>query len=114
MKPLLISWGLKKPVGETITWWGRPLSVVGVIHNMVMNSPYDEPKPTVFNLATDEQNITIAKINPSSGTKEALAKIEAVYKKAAPDQSFEYKFADDEYAKKFTSEERVSKLAGFF
>jgi ABC-type antimicrobial peptide transport system permease subunit len=106
--------GFKNPVGETVTWWGQPLTVIGVIHNMVMNSPYDEPKPTVFNLATEEQNITIAKINPSSGPKEALAKIEAVYKKFAPEQSFEFKFADDEYAKKFTSEERISKLAGFF
>jgi ABC-type antimicrobial peptide transport system permease subunit len=106
--------GLKNPVGETITWWDRPLTVVGVVHNMVMNSPYDEPKPTVFDLSTDEQNITIAKINPSSGAKEALTKIEAVYKKFAPDQSFEFKFADDEYAKKFTSEERISKLASVF
>ncbi|MEI9908187.1 MAG: ABC transporter permease [Bacteroidota bacterium] len=106
--------GLKKPVGETITWWGRPLTVIGVIHNMVMNSPYDEPQPTVFDLSAGEQNITIAKINPSSGAKEAVAKIEAVYKKFAPDQSFDFKFADDEYAKKFAGEERISKLAGFF
>ena len=106
--------GFKNAVGETITWWDSPLKVIGVVHNMVMNSPYDEPKPTVFNLATDEQNITIAKINPSSGAKDALTKIEAVYKKFAPDQPFEFKFANDEYAKKFTSEERISKLASFF
>ncbi|HEV8269807.1 MAG TPA: ABC transporter permease [Chitinophagaceae bacterium] len=106
--------GLKNPIGETITWWDQQLTVVGVIHNMVMNSPYDEPKPTVFGLSTDEQNITIAKINPASNVKDALAKIETVYKKFEKDQPFEYHFADEEYAKKFQSEERVGKLASFF
>jgi len=105
---------LKNPVGETVTWWGTPLTVVGVIHNMVMNSPYDEPQPTIFNLSTEEQSITIAKINPSSNAKDALAKIETVYKKFEKDQLFDFQFADDEYAKKFISEERISKLASFF
>ena len=44
--------GFKKPVGETVTWWEQPLKVIGVIHNMVMESPYDEAKPLIFNLST--------------------------------------------------------------
>ena len=105
---------LKNPVGETVTWWGVPFTVIGVIHNMVMNSPYDEPRPTIFNLSMDEQNITLAKINPSSNVKDALAKIETVYKKFEKDQPFDFQFADDEYAKKFQDEERIGKLASFF
>ena len=35
-------------------------------------------------------------------------------KNLIPDQPFEFKFADDEYAKKFGNEERIGKLAGFF
>lgn len=106
--------GLKNPVGETITWWKQQLTVVGVVHNLVMNSPYDEPRPTVFNLSIDEQNITVAKINPASNAKGALVKIETVYKKIEKDQPFEFQFADEEYARKFQSEERIGKLAAFF
>jgi hypothetical protein len=36
---------LKNPLGQTVTWWDRPLKVIGVIHNMVINSPYDEASP---------------------------------------------------------------------
>jgi hypothetical protein len=72
--------GLKNPVGQTVTWWDRQLTIVGVIDNMVMNSPYDEPRPTIFDLSLEEQNITIAKINPSSDAKSAVAKIEKVLK----------------------------------
>ncbi len=105
---------LKNPVGENVTWWDQPLTVIGVVHNMVMNSPYEEARPTIFSLATGRQAVTILKINPSSAMREALVKIESVYKKFEQDQPFEYQFSDDEYAKKFISEERVGKLSGFF
>ena len=105
---------LKNPVGETVTWWDAKLTVIGVIQNMVMNNPYDEPRPTIFNLSTEEQSVTIAKIHPSSNVKDALTKIETVFKKFEKDQLFDYKFVDEEYAKKFSNEERVGKLASFF
>jgi len=106
--------GLKNPVGQIVTWWDRQLIIVGVVDNMIMNSPYDEPRPTIFDLSLEEQNITIAKINPSSDAQSAIAKIEKVFKKFEKDQPFEFQFADEQYSKKFSSEERVSKLAGFF
>jgi len=106
--------GFKKPVGETMTWWGQPLQVIGVVKNMVMQSPYDEARPTIFNLSLEAQNMAILKLNPAIGAKEALKKIEPLFKKWNPDQPFEYRFADEEYAKKFGNEERIGKLAGIF
>ncbi|MBE7173482.1 MAG: hypothetical protein INR73_23115 [Williamsia sp.] len=47
-------------------------------------------------------------------TAEALPKIEAVFRKLIPSAPFDYKFADDEYAAKFSVEERVQKLASIF
>ena len=106
--------GLKDAVGQTVTWWDTPLTVIGVVHNLVMNSPYDEPQPTIFNLSTEEQSVTIAKINPASNARDALTKIEATFKKFEKDQLFDFQFVDEEYAKKFAGEERVGKLASFF
>ena len=40
--------GLKNPVGETVTWWGKPFTVIGVINDMVMESPYNEPRPVIY------------------------------------------------------------------
>ncbi len=59
-------------------------------------------------------NLVILKINPEVSAKEALSKIEPVFKKFNPGQPFEYQFVDDEYAKKFGDEERIGKLASFF
>jgi putative ABC transport system permease protein len=106
--------GLKNPVGETMTWWGRPFRVIGVINDMIMESPYDAPRPIIYNLSTESGNVAIIKINPAISAKDALSKIEPVFKKFNPDQPFEYQFVDEDYAKKFGNEERIGKLANFF
>lgn len=106
--------GLDKPVGETIMWWDQAFTVVGVIKDMIINSPYDEVTPVIFSLNTGPSTLAILRINPERSAKEALGNIEKVFKKFNPDQPFEYKFVDDDYAEKFGSEERLSKLASFF
>lgn len=105
---------LKDPVGETIQWFDRPFHIIGVVDNMVMGSPYDEAKPTVFNLSAGQGNVVLMKISPATSAKTALTKIEAVFKKFSPEQPFEYQFVDQDYAKKFTDEERIGKLSGVF
>jgi putative ABC transport system permease protein len=104
---------LKNPVGEVIRIGKRDMTVVGVVKDMVMESPYEPVKQTIFRIGRNFDNVLI-KINPNSSTHEALDKIAAVCKTYSPSVSFSYKFADDEYAKKFAAEERVGKLAGCF
>jgi len=106
--------GLKNPVGETVTWFGSPFTVIGVVSDMIMESPYDEVRPVIFSLTNDAGNVAILRINPLISAKDALVKIEPVFKKFDPEQPFEYKFADEEYGAKFGNEERIGKLAGFF
>ncbi|RYU90557.1 FtsX-like permease family protein [Mucilaginibacter terrigena] len=103
----------KHAVGETIEW-GSKYKVIGVVKDMVMSSPYEPVKPTIMILANGPEGTVDIRLNPKKSTHEALAKIEAVFKQYDPGSPFEYKFTDDEYAKKFSNEERVGKLAGFF
>jgi hypothetical protein len=60
--------GLKKTVGAVVGWWGKPFTVIGVVKNMVITSPYDDPRPIVFSLLgpNDAGNVAIVKINPAS------------------------------------------------
>ena len=46
--------------------------------------------------------------------RDALNKIELVFKAYDPGSPFEYQFTDDEYARKFSDEEYVGKLAMLF
>jgi putative ABC transport system permease protein len=106
--------GLKNPVGETIQRDGKNFRIVGVIKDVLMESPYKPVTPTVFFLGTWYHATVNIKINPHSSTSDALGKIEPVFKKYAPAMPFNYQFADTDYAKKFAAEDRVGKLAGCF
>ena len=106
--------GLKNPVGETVKVGKRFLTVIGVVKDMIMESPYDPAKQTIFYLRQGSFDDVLIRINPKISAHEALSKIEAVCKNYSPSVPFTYKFADDEYAKKFANEERIGELASAF
>jgi putative ABC transport system permease protein len=106
--------GLQDPVGETIKVGKRDLHVIGVVRNMVMGSPYEPAVQTIYRLACCGYDDIIIRINPNRSAHAAIAQIESVGKVYSPSVPFAYKFVDEEYASKFTDEERVGKLAGVF
>lgn len=105
---------LKDPIGAVINWGNAPRKIVGVIKNVVVESPYEPVKPALFWRSNGVPNFVFAKINPSVSASAALKSMETVFRKYNPAAPFEYKFVDEEYDRKFGAEERVSKLAGFF
>jgi putative ABC transport system permease protein len=106
--------GLKDPVGKIVREDGKPLHIVGVVKDMVMESPYQPVFRTLFVTNNDPQEVVDIRINPSANPHVALARIASVFKKYNPEQPFDYRFTDEEYAKKFGDEERIGKLASFF
>jgi putative ABC transport system permease protein len=108
--------GLKNPVGANCTWFDQPVHIVGVVKDMIINSPYDQPLPILFTLMgpKDVGDVVIARINPAMGSHAALEKVTPVFRQFNPDEPFDYHFVDDEYARKFSSEERVGGLASVF
>jgi putative ABC transport system permease protein len=105
---------LKNPIGETVQVGKKYMTVIGVIKDMVMESPYEPVKQTIFRLARGPFDHFIIRVNPNRGAHDALSAIGAVSKTYSPSVPFTYKFADDEYARKFVTEERVGQLASAF
>lgn len=106
--------GFKNPIGQAIRQYGKSYTIIGVIRDMVMESPYEPVKPTIYNLDYTIGGILNIKLSPNKTTASSLAAIEAVCKKYSPEEPFEYKFVDEEYARKFSDEERIGKLSSFF
>jgi putative ABC transport system permease protein len=106
--------GFKNPLGKVIKRGNKNYTVVGVVDNMVMQSPYMPVQPTIFMMNYEWANIITIKIKPSATIHNALTKIEGVFKKFNPGSPFDYQFTDEEYAKKFSDEERIGKLASVF
>ncbi len=106
--------GFKNPVGEIIRFYKKSYVVVGVVKNLVMQSPYMPVQPTLFMLNYHWTNVVTIKLKPTLPLHRALDKIEPVFKQYNPGSLFDFKFTDEQYAKKFSDEERIGELATFF
>ncbi len=106
--------GIKNVIGMIVKWDTTPHQVVGVIKDMVMESPYEPVKPTFFFLNPGWANVVTVRLKPTTTIQKGLAKVETVFKKYNPSAPFEYKFTDEEYARKFEDEKRIGNLSTFF
>ncbi|MGC3948059.1 MAG: ABC transporter permease [Chryseolinea sp.] len=100
--------GTKDPIGMEITRGEQKFHVIGIVKDLVMESPYREVRPNIYGMdaKAESANWINLKLNPKRSTSESLASIEAVLKKYAPSVPFVYHFSDVEYGKKFSTEER--------
>lgn len=108
--------GFKNPVGQIINnpFENRNWHVIGVVKNYVERSPYEAIPPTVIMGPGAWFNTMHIKFNPTLSTSGALAKAENVFKTYNPAYPFDYKFVDEEYARKFNDEQRTKTMAGLF
>ncbi|MFP4845413.1 ABC transporter permease [Winogradskyella sp. PE311] len=92
-----------------------PMQIIGVIDDMIVQSPYSPVKQAMY-VFEKYGNIAFynLRLNPEKSTSENLTLIEGVFKKNFPNTPFDYQFVDEEYGKKFRSEERVASLARVF
>jgi len=92
-----------------------PLKIIGVVEDMVIQSPYSPVKQAMY-VFEKYGNIAFynLRLNPEKGTSENLELIESTFKKNFPNTPFDFQFIDEEYGRKFRSEERIASLAKVF
>jgi ABC-type antimicrobial peptide transport system permease subunit len=96
-----------------VKFWGKNYTVIGVVGDMITNSPFDKIEPAIF-LGDMYRDNLIARLAPGLSTSQALAGMESVFKKFNPGNPFVYNFIDEEYARKFEAEQRIGNLASVF
>ncbi|MBC7868542.1 MAG: ABC transporter permease, partial [Gloeobacteraceae cyanobacterium ES-bin-316] len=106
--------GLKDPVGKIIKWNDEPYRIIGVVKDMLIESAYKPIRASMYHFNNEIGSIIILKINPDISPNVALGKIETVFKKYDQATAFEFKFVDEDFAKKFGDEERIGKLSAVF
>ncbi|ASZ13780.1 ABC transporter permease [Chitinophaga pendula] len=102
---------LSNPVGEIVRWNERNYHIIGVIHDMLMQSPYEPVKQTIFYMRARSANFLNLRLAPGVDKQAALEKLKTACKRYAPDMPYSPMFIDQEYARKFDGEKKVGKLA---
>ena len=111
--------GIEKPAGEVVHWtngpWGvdQDFVILGVIKDMLMDSPFQPVRPAVY-LTIGWKNTLLLRVTPGVNIHDAVPKIEHVFNHVIPEIPFDYQFADQSYATKFATEDRIGKLAAIF
>jgi len=110
---------LTEPIGQTIQMWGSQWNIIGVMDDVLMGSGSTQISPLVMTMdPTWSTTITVRLPKLQEGESNNLAvslkKIEDIFRKYNPDYPFEYRFADEEFEKKFTSMNMISDLAASF
>lgn len=91
------------------------LTIIGVVDDIIMQSPYEPVKQTVFSFDTEgNSSYYNLRLNPEKSVSQSISLLEGIFKKHFPNLPFSYDFVDEDFGEKFASEERVANLAGIF
>ncbi|BFP39422.1 ABC transporter permease [Flavobacteriaceae bacterium GF1] len=105
---------MENPIGETIRWFDGTHKVIGVVENLLTESPFEPVKPSIYMIDYGNTNWIGLKLSPSKKVTESLTRIKQVFGKIAPNVPFEYEFVDEAFGKKFVAEERLRRLSEIF
>lgn len=107
--------GLQEPIGKTIRWLNKDFKIVGVVKDVLIESPFRPIKPTIYTIDPDEMsNWILVKLNSKESLATAVSSVEEVFKKHIPDAPFEFDFAKDKHARKFRGIKRIGNLSTIF
>jgi putative ABC transport system permease protein len=110
--------GIKDPVGMQVQFapggqTPKTYHIVGVVGDMLANSPYEAIRPAIFLGDGWLAEITI-RVRPGGSMHSAIAGMEKIFKKFNPASPFIYHFNDEEYAQKFAAENSIAGLGAVF
>ncbi len=106
--------GLKNPIGTQMRFDSKNYTVTGITDDVVMESPFTPVVPMIIFYRPENSNIVDIRLNQSANLQNALKSMEAIFKKYNPSVPYEYQFADEEFGKKFLTEELIGMLTNIF
>ncbi|SIN67659.1 ABC transporter permease [Chitinophaga niabensis] len=106
--------GFANPLGEMIFDDPVKWHVVGVVKDFISESPYEAIKPFMVKGPKEGMGVLHIKLSNKYTTAEALAGVEAVFRKYNPQYPFESFFVDEQYARKFGEQQFMTRLIGLF
>lgn len=106
--------GLKQPVGATITKWDKKVTIIGVMKDFVMASPYQGADPMIIGDDTKNLTYVAVRLNPVQNISASVNKIDDVLKRMNPDFPVDRHFINDDFEQKFQNEQLLGTLSNWF
>jgi hypothetical protein len=101
------------PVGTQLDLWGEKRTLVGVVDNVMMGSPYEEVRP-MFMVIDDWGGSVTLRLPATNNMQSLLAGVQEVFEEYNPAYPFEYEFVDVAFERKYTTINLTRKLSMIF
>ncbi len=101
--------GRKSPLGRQFTFWGKKYRIIGVVKDFHFSPVQYAVKPLILAYTPQDFRFFVIKID-SERIPEAIASMERVGRKFAPEYPFEFRFLDEEYDMTYRTEQRVGTI----
>jgi len=105
---------LKDPIGTELDLWGKKRKLIGVVDDVLMGSPYQPVKPMFAILEPEWIDAMTIRLKKTDDLQASINAVKSIFEKYSPAYPFEYRFADVEFQKKFTTINLTSTLASLF
>jgi len=104
--------GYQNPIGEKITnSRGSDLTIIGVVKDFNFKSLHSKIGPLI--MQTGNANNFFIRMRPGNVTS-TIESIKKTYNSFKPDIPMDFHFLDDDFDKLYRSEQRMSKILGYF
>lgn len=106
--------GLKNPVGMEMRLFGKRYTLIGIMDNVVMTSPFESPNPMLYLYHATRAAMINIRLQDGVSPQKALLAIEASFTRHNPSVPFEFRFVDSAFQEKFLEQELIGKLTNIF
>jgi ABC-type antimicrobial peptide transport system permease subunit len=107
--------GFKNPLGQIVKDNNNNYTVVGVVKDFILESPFEKIAPMVIlGSKMNWFNVINMKLNADNDMAKNLENMKKIFTKYNPAYPFEYHFVDEDYKRKFEDTERIATLTALF
>ncbi|PIQ63452.1 MAG: hypothetical protein COV99_02905 [Bacteroidetes bacterium CG12_big_fil_rev_8_21_14_0_65_60_17] len=105
--------GMTDPVGQQITFWDRPGTVIGLLKDFHMQSLYNEIRPVIFRLRPEDQGILFVRFD-AANLGSSVEAFRALYARFNSEYPLEMRFMDEAYEESYEAEAAMGTLTNVF
>ncbi len=105
---------LENPIGVKLKMWEQEFEVIGVTENILMGGTQQPIDPMIMVMSPTWSSTISVRLKASQDIQATLAGVEEIFRKHNPAYPFEYRFADQEFEKKFATFNMIGRLSNVF